>query len=283
MKIVVSDDKVYGIYGDRFPGIKAFIFPQGEKNKSLRTYENLMEFLADEKVDKTDTLIALGGGVTGDITGFAAATYKRGIKYIQVPTTLMAMVDSSIGGKTGVNLSCGKNLVGAIYPADDVILNLDFLKTLDERNFNNGMAEVIKYQVITGENLVDMELGAMVRRCIEIKKEIVARDPFDRGERRILNLGHTVGHAVEKLSGYELLHGEAVAIGMVCIARYAGMKDMDKLIALLKRYNLPTELTYSKKEILEVIKEDKKIEDGYITMALPKEFGKVVLEKVEVR
>ncbi|MCQ2551420.1 MAG: 3-dehydroquinate synthase [Clostridia bacterium] len=275
MKIVVSDDKVYGIYGKDFPGLKAFVFENGEKSKNLKTYQDLMHFLAEEKVEKTDTLIALGGGVVGDLTGFAAATFKRGMKYISIPTTLMAMIDSSIGGKTGVNLDEGKNLVGAIYPAEEVILDFKYLKTLDKRQFNSAMAEVIKYQVITGENLVDMPLEDMVRRCIKIKEDIVKEDPLDQGKRMILNLGHTVGHAVEKLSGYTLLHGEAVAIGLAEIARYSKMEGLDQLISLLKRYDLPTELTYPRDKVMEAIREDKKIRNGVLTLVLPKAFGKV--------
>jgi 3-dehydroquinate synthase len=263
-----------------------FIFPSGEQSKSIDTLASLLNFLATHKVTRNDTIAALGGGVVGDLTGFAAACYMRGIKFVQIPTTLLAMVDSSVGGKTGVNLPAGKNLAGAFYQPEAVICDISTLDTLSEDDFRNGCAEIIKYGILADpklfhtpirENLIDV-----IARCVEIKRDIVGEDEFETGKRKLLNLGHTVGHAIEKLSNYQTSHGQAVAIGMAIIARASACCDAPEIINKLKQYHLPTNTTYSAKELARTCLSDKKRDGDYLTMIFPERIGKCVLKDVPV-
>lgn len=294
--IIISDDNVYPIYSKaiecNFDESIAFVFTAGEKSKTLKTYEEILAFLAKNHVDRSDTLIALGGGVVGDITGFVAATYMRGIDYIQVPTTLLAAIDSSVGGKTAVNMPEGKNLVGAFHQPKAVYFDPDTLFTLDRRQFNSAMAEAIKYSILSGRDIPDdieapefeMPEGLieMVKMCIEVKRDFVEKDPFDKDQRRALNLGHTIGHAMETLSGYSLLHGEAVAIGLAEMAKRFDMDGKEKLIQLLDKYILPTELLFSEEDVMKQIRIDKKVEGEDITLVIPKAFGKWEFKKVKL-
>lgn len=299
--IIISDSNVYPLYGARieknFEDKISFVIEAGEDSKNLKTYEEVLRFLAENGVDKSDTIIALGGGVVGDLAGFAAATYMRGIRYVQVPTTLLAAVDSSVGGKTAVNLKQGKNLVGAIHQPEAVYFDPEVLETLDRRQLNSGMAEVIKYAVLSGdERLVEIieALAAegseykaelieeMVEICVKIKGSYIEKDPLDEGERRMLNLGHTVGHALEKLSGYELLHGEAVAIGLTKVAEFCEMNDISKLKRLFEMYDLPTTAEYPMAEVNEQIRRDKKAAGGKITFVSPYAFGICKLEQMDI-
>jgi 3-dehydroquinate synthase len=235
--VLVSDDRVDAICGKiaarslEAQGFRVlrWTFPQGERSKNMETLARLLEFMAEHEVTRSDLLVALGGGVTGDLAGFAAAVYLRGIRYVQIPTTFLAAVDSSVGGKTAVDLAAGKNLAGAFYQPERVLCDLGVFQTLDKEVFQEGLAEAIKYGVIADRVLFDRiasgdfrdTLEGVVASCVSIKARIVGEDEFDNGSRQLLNFGHTLGHAVEKCSQLEIRHGQAVAIGMVLAARAA--------------------------------------------------------------
>ena len=300
---IISDDRVAELYGQQLldslakAGIPAeiFTFPHGEANKTLQTVGNLASCLARAGFDRKDGLIALGGGVTGDIAGFLASSYMRGIPFVQIPTTLLAQVDSSVGGKTGVDIPEGKNLVGAFYQPKAVFIDMAVLATLPEQEFLGGMAEVIKYGVIQDAeffSFLDMNRGAvlaldppvlsgMIRTCCRIKADVVARDEREGGLRRILNYGHTIGHAVEAASSFSIIHGFAVAIGMVAAARLAVVKgllshhDLDRIASLISAYGLPVEIpkNLDRSAIKAYLKTDKKAMGGRVFYILPKGIG----------
>ncbi|MDE5984175.1 MAG: 3-dehydroquinate synthase [Eubacterium sp.] len=278
---LISDTNVYPIYGD---GIKVqleeqgyevftYIFPAGESSKTTSTVVDMVEFMADKGLTRTDGVVALGGGVCGDMAGFAAAIYLRGIKFVQIPTTLLSQVDSSVGGKTGVDLPQGKNLCGAFHQPELVIIDPNVLDTLTPHFFSDGMGEVIKYGCIkskplfdrlTNENAEDF-IEDMIFECVDIKRQVVENDEKEHGERALLNFGHTCGHAIEKLWNFETVsHGEAVGIGMVMISRVGenmGITEQgtaDKITALLEKYNLKTEDTHSTADIVGAMSADKK-------------------------
>ena len=255
---VISDDKVFALYGNKVLSslekvgfvTKSFVFKNGEENKNLSTYIEALGFLAKEKLSRTDVVIALGGGVVGDLAGFAAATYLRGIRFIQIPTTVLAACDSSVGGKTAVDLEAGKNLAGAFHQPSLVICDTETFNTLDDRQMSCGFAEIIKYGVICDRNLFDalsegsLSMDGIITRCVEIKRDIVEKDEKESGERKLLNFGHTIGHAIEKHSGFSLTHGEAVAVGMVMITEISEKLGICENVAakirkLLKKYDLP--------------------------------------------
>ena len=291
--VVVSGENVFPIYGDRvLNGLRsagfraeAKVFPSGEETKSLASYGELLNLLTECRLTRSDCLVALGGGVTGDLTGFAAATYQRGIRYVQVPTTLLAAVDSSVGGKTAVNLPVAKNQVGAFHQPSLVLCDTGTLDTLPERELNAGFAEVIKDRVIADPDLFDLlqqgnfDRESIIEACVNMKADIVAEDEHDFGRRRLLNLGHTFGHAIEARSGYELLHGEAVAIGTAMIVRAAvrmGILDTgsrDAVIELLKQFRLPVEPPYSADELFDILLLDKKIASGRLHLIVPRSVG----------
>ena len=289
--VVVSDDRVFRLYGETV--IKSlekqgfctlnFTFPEGEASKTPETLIRLWRFLAENGITRSDTLVALGGGVTGDITGFAAATYLRGIAVVQLPTSLLAMVDSSVGGKTAVDLPEGKNLVGAFYQPSLVLCDPDALKTLPDAVFSDGMAEVVKYGLLGNKPLferlftIDRERGIadVIRLSVEDKRSIVERDERDTGTRQLLNLGHTLGHAVERVSGYTVTHGAAVSVGMVAVTRaavkrgYCSPEVLSSLIELLSLYGLPTETEFSPSALAAAATKDKKRAGDVITLVLP--------------
>ena len=301
---IVSDSNVAPLYLDRVKtslekaGFRtcAFVFPAGESSKNGETYLNLLEFLAENQITRSDTLVALGGGVVGDLTGFAAATFLRGVDFIQLPTTLLAAVDASVGGKTAIDLKNGKNLAGAFYQPRLVLCDLDTLDTLPDDIFADGCAEVIKYGMIGDEGLLDL-LGQkdfrddpeeVVARCIASKRDLVEADEFDTGARQLLNLGHTIGHGIEACSGYGISHGKAVAMGMTIITRSAiaqGMcpsESLNNLQKLLKQYGLPDATEYSAADLYEKTLSDKKRTGGTISLVVPIAWGKSVLHKVPV-
>ena len=291
--VVVSGEHVFPLYGKRAmeslqnAGIQAesVVFPAGEETKSLECYGELLNALTACRMTRSDCLIALGGGVTGDLTGFAAATYQRGISYVQVPTTLLAAVDSSVGGKTAVNLPAAKNQVGAFYQPAVVLCDTGTLSTLPQRELRAGYAEVIKYGILGDADLFDtLQRGGFVQEniietCVRMKADIVAEDEHDFGRRRLLNLGHTFGHAVEARSGYQLLHGEAVAVGTAMIARAAvrmGILDensRDAIVEILDRFGLPTGTDYRADELYELLLLDKKISSGKLSLIVPFAIG----------
>ncbi len=291
--MLVSDKTVYGYYGEKVLDLlndagyqtDKFIMESGETSKNKDVLFNLLETLAEKNFHRTDMLIALGGGVVGDVTGFAASVYMRGIDFVQIPTTLLSAVDSSVGGKTAVNLNGGKNLAGAFYQPRLVVCDTDFLKTLPETEFSSGMAEVIKYGMITDIELFEkLENGSydmewIICRCIQDKRDIIKDDEFDKDKRALLNFGHTIGHAIEKVSGYKINHGNAVSVGMVMIsaaANKAGMcEDVNaRLIPLLGKYNLPTVTDCSPAEIASAALKDKKTDHDGINIVIPEVIGK---------
>ena len=302
---VISDETVAALYAPRMQnslraaGFDAplFVAPPGEQSKSLAEIERLANLLANAGLDRHAFLIALGGGVVGDLTGFLAAVYYRGIPYIQVPTTIVSQVDSAIGGKTGVNLTAGKNLLGAFHPPSLVLADIETLGSLPAREFNEGMAEAIKHAIICDQHLLTsllaldrndtQALGAVIHRNLEIKAKIVARDEFERGgERALLNFGHTIGHGIEQAAGYgRLLHGEAISLGMVAAARLsvrrAGlpMSHYAEIIAALHHFHLPVTLPedVSTSAVLESMGKDKKFESGSIRFVLTPMLGKAFL------
>lgn len=292
---VVSDSNVYPLYGARAEAslsaagfeTVSFVFPAGEESKNLGTYSKLLGFLAENKLSRSDIIIALGGGVTGDMAGFAAATYLRGIEFVQVPTTLLAMVDSSVGGKTAVDLDAGKNLVGAFHQPSLVLCDTDTLATLPDDIFRDGCAEVIKYGLLGDENFFNTlaathvrdNLEPVIARCVSMKRDLVAEDEFDTGARRLLNLGHTFGHAVEAKSDFSISHGSAVAMGMALITRAAAkLGHCDDSVpaaveAILNKYGLPTAVPYSAEELHGISLNDKKIANAKMHLIVPDRIG----------
>lgn len=273
-----------------------FVFPAGEEHKNGGTYLDLLEFLAREHLTRADGLIALGGGVVGDLTGFAAATFLRGVPFLQLPTTLLAAVDSSVGGKTAVDLTAGKNLAGAFCQPAAVICDTDCLKTLPPDVFADGAAEAVKTGVLSDEALFALfedgtltaDPGEVIARCVAYKAGVVERDEKEQGERKLLNLGHTVGHAIEKCSGYVIPHGHAVAAGLAVIARAAealGWTEESlaaRITACLSKNGLPTGTDYSAEALAEAALSDKKRAGGDITLVVPRKIGHCELRKVPV-
>lgn len=293
--MIVSDDIVFPLYGDKCmtslisAGFEcsSFVFENGEERKRISTIEALLERLAEEHFCRSDLIVALGGGVVGDMAGFAAAVFSRGIEYVQIPTTLLAAVDSSVGGKTAVDLSRGKNLCGAFHQPLLVLCDTDCLKTLKQINIEDGLAEMLKYGVICDaelfgkvENYKDNDIEALIARCVEIKRDIVSGDEFDRGARQLLNLGHTVGHAVEAAANFKITHGHGVAQGLAIVSRSAAKcgllqgADAEKIVAALKKCSLPTTCEYDAKTLAPLTLSDKKADGDYINLIIPREIGK---------
>lgn len=304
---IVTDSNVGSIYSKTlvqqlnqvFKTVEVFTFPAGEENKNLDIVQKLYGFLIEHNFDRKDILAALGGGVVGDLTGFAAATYLRGIRFIQIPTSLLAMSDSSIGGKTGVDFDRYKNMVGAFYMPKLVYMNVSVLSTLDTRQFNSGFGEVIKHGFIRDVSfcywLLEQQEGLkarkpdlllpMIRRNCEIKREIVEADPTEQGERALLNFGHTLGHAIEKLLKFDWLHGECVGTGMIASAYisftrgYLSKNDLLSMVSLLELYSLPVSLSgLTAKEILTAASKDKKKEGSVLKFILLDKIGHAVID-----
>ncbi|MBE6949642.1 MAG: 3-dehydroquinate synthase [Ruminococcaceae bacterium] len=296
---IITDTNVEKLYLEktlssiRDAGVDAvsFVFPAGEENKNIGTLAGILEFLAENKFTREDVVVALGGGVVGDIAGFAAAVYLRGIRYIQLPTTLLAAVDSSVGGKTAIDLAVGKNLAGAFKQPELVVCDTDTFETLPQREFSNGMAEAIKYGVLFDRELFDLFMEDMsrtliddvVERCVRHKGCIVEIDELEKNERRLLNLGHTIGHAIEKCSHYGVTHGHGVSTGMAMIARAGealGMTEKgtaERIEAVLARYDLPIDTEFDKESLVNAALSDKKRRGGSITLVIPKKIGECIL------
>lgn len=286
---IVCDSNVWAFYGERLIkhlcenriSAEHFVFPAGESSKNAENYLALLNFLSANEFTRADGIIALGGGVVGDLAGFAAATYLRGIPYIQVPTSLLAMVDSSVGGKTGIDLPAGKNLCGALYQPHAVLCDTDVLDTLPEDIFRDGCAEIIKYAVLFDPELfsilerdgLDFNRELVIARCIAHKRNCVEQDEFDQGQRMLLNLGHTIGHAIEKCSNYNLSHGKAVAIGIAMICRAFKCPDADRIISLLEQFGLPTKTDLPAKALMEATLSDKKRSGNTVKLIVPKSIG----------
>lgn len=303
--LIVSDSNVAPLYLGRIKnslqksGFTAhtFSFDAGEENKNFKTYENILETAARLKLTRGDIFAAAGGGVVGDITGFAASSYMRGVGVIQIPTTLLAGIDASIGGKTGLDMRAGKNLAGAFHQPLAVIFDTDTLNTLPDKEWQNGLGEGIKYAVLTGGECFDILKSGIDKNnierfsalCAEYKAKIVADDEKESGERKLLNLGHTVGHALETLSGFTMPHGIAVAKGMFCVLKGAikcgniEKEDYDRISDLYKKYDFDTFLPYGKQDILGSIVLDKKMAaDGEIAFVDICGIGNCAVKKTSV-
>jgi len=305
---IVTDSNVGPLYSKRLldslkdSGFNPFLITvdAGEKSKSIEILTNLYAKMLDAGLTRTDLIIALGGGVVGDLTGFCAATLLRGIPFVQIPTTLLAQVDSSVGGKVAVNLPHGKNLVGAFYQPKLVIIDPLCLETLPDRTFSDGMAEVIKYGVILDEALFEKIEAApsrkdimyiiedIIYRSCELKKLVVEDDELDTGKRMILNFGHTFGHAIEKKYNFsDYTHGEAVAFGMVMAAEYGENMGItpsgtaSRIKNLVIAFNLPTNIKIDEKSLFDAVKVDKKGEGNLVTLIIPEKIGKVVMKRTE--
>ena len=274
--------------------VEKFAFPAGESSKNLSTYAQLIDFLAAKRFDRTDIALALGGGVTGDLTGFAAATYKRGIDFVQMPTSLLAMVDSSVGGKTGVDIAAGKNLVGAFHQPRAVFCDLSFLETLPGEWRMDGMGEVLKYAILGDAGLFGLLEGnplspigeCEIAACIRMKRDIVEKDEKESGVRKLLNLGHTFAHAIELLSGYGISHGRAVATGLAMAARAAakcGLLHADgcgRIEALVSAMGYEAHTRFAAADLAEAILGDKKVEGDSIDIVLPQSIGSCAVRRM---
>lgn len=323
---IITDDTVYDLYANLVEQslLKAgfeiyhFIFEHGEKSKNINTVSSILELMAENNFTRSDAIVALGGGITGDIAGFTASVFLRGVQFIQIPTTFLAAVDSSVGGKTGVNLESGKNLAGAFWQPSLVICDIDTFKTLTYEIFLDGIAEAIKYGVILDKSLFDLlshqgkdlyfsiknepnntannspinnnieTLIQIIKQCVSIKRDIVIEDERDTGIRQLLNFGHTIGHSIEKCSNYEITHGHAVAMGMLIVS-----KASDKLLLtknncyleiknILEMFNFPLNCPYTANELTQVALKDKKRSGTSITLVLPDQIGICYLEKMDV-
>jgi 3-dehydroquinate synthase len=308
--LVISNHEIFGHYGDtcleslETAGFETVthLIPAGEEHKHLQSIQKIYDTALEHHLERSSTFLALGGGVIGDMTGFSAATWLRGVNFIQVPTSLLAIVDASVGGKTGVNHPQGKNLIGAFYQPKLVAIDPTLLKTLPPREFRAGMAEVIKYGVIwdedlftklehhqyldTLDNVGDELLETIITRSCQAKAEVVSQDEKEAGLRAILNYGHTIGHAVESLTNYkQFVHGEAVAIGMVAAGKIAVAMDLwttaeaKRQDALIAKTGLPTDIPSSVaiESILNAIQSDKKVKAGKVRFILPTAIGKVII------
>lgn len=297
---LLTDSNVDSLYGNRIMGylqaagydVCKYVIPAGEASKCADNLLSFLSFMATEQLTRSDAVIAFGGGVVGDLGGLSASLYLRGVKYIQVPTTLLAAVDSSVGGKTAIDIPAGKNLVGSFYQPSLVCCDTTLMDTLPANIYRDGCAEVIKYGVILDKELyatlhnVPFERGSVVARCVEIKRDVVEQDEFDNGLRGLLNFGHTFGHAIEKLSNFAVSHGEAVAKGMVIAAKIAplcGLCDItEELSQLLLKYGFDISCNYSADDMYASILSDKKRRGGNISIVLPREAGQCILHTIAV-
>ncbi len=292
---VVSESSVYPIYGNTAVQslestgfqVVSFVFPAGEERKNGQVFLELLNFLAENQLTRSDLIVALGGGVVGDLAGFAAATFLRGIRFIQVPTTLLAAVDSSVGGKTAIDLPAGKNLAGAFCQPSLVLCDTDTLHSLPQDIFRDGCAEVIKYGILYDpvlfshleEKGLSFDREAVITRCVGLKRDVVMEDEFDTGKRMKLNLGHTIGHGVEAKSHFGLSHGKAVAIGMAIVTRAAAQRGMcdgdtcDRVLAVLEKFGLPTTTQYTAEDLFTYTLSDKKRSGSTVHLIVPQAIG----------
>ncbi len=295
--LLVTDTNVGPLYGRaaadslRAAGydVHIYVMPAGEENKNIEIFGDILRRMAESRLTREDVAVALGGGVVGDITGFAASSYMRGINYVQVPTTVLAAVDSSVGGKTGIDLPEGKNLAGAFWQPKAVICDTDTFKTLPDREYNSGFAEVIKYAMIADEDLInelDDDIDSIIYRCIQIKADIVSEDEFESGKRKLLNFGHTIGHALEKASGFAMSHGEAVAVGMTAMCNAAIAEGVcshlcrDRLVDALAGFSLPTAEAFDRETVARNILSDKKAQGNGIDIIMPLNIGRCTVKHI---
>lgn len=303
---VITDSNVHALYSQNVIAslkqsgfiVSEFVFKAGETSKNFKTIEAIYNHLADNDITRKDMILALGGGVTGDMAGFAAATYLRGIEFIQIPTSLLAQVDSSVGGKTGYDIKQGKNLIGAFWQPSLVLIDPNTLSTLPERFINDGMAEVIKYGCIKSvvlyrmlkKGMEELDIENIIYKCVSIKRDIVQRDETEAGERKLLNFGHTIGHALEKIYEYKKLsHGEAVAIGMVMITNASEREGFSpkgtatKIAEMCKLYNLPVYDESTPRDIAFASQSDKKSSGREIDIVILKAIGEASIKRINQR
>ena len=301
---IISDTNVWPLYGNVVSSslicsgfdVNNYVFPAGEASKNGNVYLSILSFLSSNHFTRSDMLIALGGGVVGDMTGFVAATYLRGVSYIQVPTTLLAMVDSSVGGKTAIDLPEGKNQVGAFYQPEMVLCDIDSLSTLPLDIFRDGCAEVIKYGVLydpslfahLSENGLNFDREHVIATCVSLKQKVVAEDEYDTGSRQQLNLGHTIGHGVEAHSQFQISHGKAVAIGMAIIAKAASAYEIcsehtaSVIHELLLKFGLPVSTSFTAEQLYLSSLSDKKRSGGSVNLVVPVQIGQCIIRKTEI-
>lgn len=289
--LIITDDGVPKCYLDtlisQIDNYYTYTIKQGESSKNFDNYKAILEFMVNNKFTRTDCVIALGGGVVGDLSGFVSGSYMRGITFYNIPTTLLSQVDSSIGGKCAIDFLGVKNNIGCFNSPKCVLIDSDTLKTLDKRQYNAGMAEVIKMSFTLNKNLFELincynasdDIERIISEALLIKKYVVENDPFERDLRKVLNFGHTIGHAIESLNEGVLLHGECVALGMT----YMVSSDVkDELISSLKKYDLPVEIDIDKDKIVELIKSDKKASGNKITIVYVSKIGSFEFKEIEV-
>lgn len=302
--LIVSDENVFKLYGvSLIESLKrvdieaqSIVIPPGEQSKNTDSFLRILYKLSNENFSRSDVLIALGGGVTGDLGGFAASCFKRGMSLVQMPASLLAMVDSSVGGKTGIDFNGAKNQIGSFYEPNLTICDPDFLKTLPPREYKCGAAEIIKTAVLFDEGLFESimerdiaeQAESVIESCVKMKLETVAKDLHDKGRRQLLNFGHSIGHAAEALSGYEIAHGEAVAMGMAAITKASvkmdicGEDTLNKLMLMLAKYGLPDEISFSAEEIYDAMLSDKKFSGRSINLIVPQRIGKCRLMQLSL-
>lgn len=298
---IVSDSNVAPLYLDALTAslkehgyeVISYVFPAGEQSKNLTTLSSILEFFAENGMTRKDTAIALGGGVTGDMTGFAAGVYMRGISYVQIPTTLLACVDSSVGGKTAVDLNAGKNLAGVFIQPKVVIADTGTLKTLNKKTYADGMAEAIKTAILGDKELfegLEKEVSDeyIISRCVKYKGKIVSEDEFEMGVRKLLNLGHTPAHSIEKLSAYSIPHGHAVASGLGIMARSSyreGLLSKDaceRILKLLEKYSLPVNTKFSSSDMAREAFFDKKRQKNSISVIKIRGIEDCIIENISL-
>lgn len=291
--VIISDSQIPKIHikavTDACKQSLLITFPAGEKSKSIEQYSRIISIMQQNNVPRDACIIALGGGVTGDLAGFIAATYLRGIDYIQIPTTLLSQIDSSVGGKVAINTDLAKNSIGNFYPPSKVLIDPSVLQTLPIRHFNNGMAEMIKYGMIHSESLFNTlaekdvwsHIEELIYESLMIKKYYVENDEFDESIRRFLNFGHTYGHAYEAFYHYDkYLHGEAISLGMVKVCD--NIETKKKLISVLKKFNLPIEDDATESQLIDYVKKDKKISQNYLSLITVDKIGEAYIKKVKM-
>lgn len=305
--LIISDSNVFPLYGEKVLSsleregfeVGYFVFSAGEASKNLDTVSDMIKAMCEKELSRNDIVVALGGGVTGDMAGFASAIYLRGIDFVQIPTTLLSQVDSSVGGKTGCDLSFGKNLIGAFHNPRLVLIDTDTIKTLPARYKNDGIGEVIKYAFIKSEKLYDTLIGCtcfddilsdVIYTCVDIKRQVVENDFTEKGERMLLNFGHTLGHAIEKAQNFTgLAHGEAVGVGMLYLTRAAEKSGdsqkgtADKIEKLLNKFSLPTEYSGKTEELIDIMLYDKKRRGDSLNLVIVKSVGDSFVLKLPIK
>ena len=290
--VIITDDFIPKVYlntiKQKMDNLIVFEVPQGETSKSMEITYSIISDMVDSNITRKCLIIALGGGVIGDLAGFIASIYMRGVDFIQIPTTLLAQIDSSVGGKVGINAPSMKNAIGSFYQPQLVLIDPNTLKTLSQREFSNGIAEMIKYGMISDKSLfLDLyedkvlnNIEKYIEKCIKIKRDLVVKDVFDNGERQLLNYGHTIGHALEQYSNYNLLHGESISIGMALMSKkYRFYTD---LVKLLQKYGLPHKYEYDSDKIYEFIQTDKKASMNILNIILVDKIGNSFINPIKI-